>query len=76
MVFLTNDGDLLAWILLIPVITLFGFGINNTDEPIYIVLLTFFLIGGVYSIYKFVNHVKVINEKYYDESDYVYDEEC
>lgn len=76
MVFLTNDGDLLSWILLIPVITLFGFGINNTDEPIYIVLLTFFLIGGVYSIYKFVNHVKVINEKYYNESDYVYEEEC
>ncbi len=75
MVFLTNDGDLLAWILIIPVITLFGFGINNTEEPIYIALLTFFLIGGMFSIYKFINHLKTINEKYVYESDYIYEED-
>lgn len=75
MVFITEDDDLLAWFLLIPVITLFGFGINNTEEPIYIVLLTLFLIGGIYSIYKFVNHMKRINEKYYYESDYLSEED-
>ncbi len=75
MVFLTDDGDLLAWILMIPVITLFGFGINNTEEPIYIVLLTLFLITGLFSIYKFINHLKNINEKYVYDSDYIYEEE-
>ncbi len=79
MVFFTQDGDLVAWILLIPVITLFGFGINNTNEPIYIILLTLFLIGGIYSIYKFVNHLKISNEKYYEkyynDSDYIYEDD-
>jgi hypothetical protein len=75
MVFLTDDGDLLAWILMIPVITLFGFGINNTEEPIYIALLTLFLIGGLYSIYTFINHLKIINDKYQYDSDYIYEEE-
>ena len=75
MVFFTDDGDLIAWILLIPVITIFGFGINHTDEPLYIVFLAMFLIGGIYSIYKFINHLKMINQKYYNDSDYDYEEE-
>jgi hypothetical protein len=76
--FLTKDGDLLAWIMLIPVISLFGFGVNNTEEPIYIVLLTGWLLFGFFMIYKIVNKLKKNNlfrESYGDYDYYITDEE-
>jgi hypothetical protein len=75
--FFSNDGDLIAWIMMIPIISLYGFSMSNTDEPIYAVIFTGGLFFGMYSIYKFVSILKKNNYKNYryDIDDYILDDD-
>jgi hypothetical protein len=49
------DKYLKAWILLFPLISLFGFLITIVEHPFLVVLVTLFLIIGIYCIYSIDN---------------------
>ncbi len=74
---LLEDEFLIGWILFFPLISLFGFLISIVEHPILVILVTLFLISGIYGIYYFIYNIK-INYKYNSdyESDYYIDDEC
>ena len=63
------DEYLLSWILFFPLISLFGFFITIVEHPILVVMVTLFLITGIYCIYYISNNVKI---NYNRKSDFYY----
>ena len=64
---LFEDEYLIGWILFFPLISLFGFLITIVEHPLLVILVTLFLIGGIYRIYNFVYNLKI---NYRNDSDY------
>ena len=74
---LLEDEFLIGWILFFPLISLFGFLISIVEHPILIILVTLFLISGIYGIYYFIYNIKLHHKYNSDyESDYYIDDEC
>ena len=69
---LFEDEYLIGWILFFPLISLFGFLISIVEHPLLVILVTLFLIGGMYRIYNFLYNLKINyrNESYRNDSDY------
>jgi hypothetical protein len=70
---LLEDEYLIGWILFFPLISLFGFLITIVEHPLLVILVTLFLIGGIYGIYNFVYNIKInYKNDSDDESDFYY----
>ena len=65
------DEYLLSWILFFPLISLFGFFITIVEHPLLVVMVTLFLITGIYCIYYISNNVKI---NYSHKSDFYYND--